>query len=763
MKTKLTLLFTLLALCCSAWGQKNVILGSRITSASQLVSGRKYVLQYNKANAYPFIDDWETYYKVDENGVPPLETCVYILTSDGDNWKIQSDYTLKYWPAGASERKLEPVAKAADAGSWSLTFDGNGNAVAKSNGFGLDRSNGQLNTWHSDTNNSIRIYNVTIPTDDEIPVVISAYNGKKAGEYASNTPTLTDYYYGNYSAVNGAATFTTISTSGLTGVVVSNTASANIFKPTYYSGTNYYHCFAIKPGNTTKYTVNITAPTGYYISGYSFNVISTSSSYEFGLTIGGAAEKVISSSIQTISGTNSTKTLSFDVQGKTSNGELCFPALTVVLKKKYYTVTYNVVDAQNNVLATKDVSVQEGTTVTSADIPTFLKRAYCTYSFASKTISANTVINATYSFAGAPFEFATSKADAIANFKWYTLKLSNNNFIYNNSGALAYNATCLDNDNFKWAIVGNPYSYKLLNKGADNYLYAELSTPSSKGYTIQYNFSFTNAGLDFGLFKNNSQGSATDYFTSVVASTYTNTVSGAAFNYYGTSMCISYYKDYASGFTIDDGKLTGLGAAYMKPEKVTSYSFALNSDGAGTPTYYATLYLPFDATISGADAFTLDKSGKYLVPTEVTGNEVPAGTPVLLKGTSATATATINSGAAFNSGTPLSCALTGTYVDLPVEKTDGISNDYYLGIKDSKVGFYKWSGTTLKANRAYLTAANASQVKEFQLIFEEDDATGITSPIGESQEKVSIYNMAGQRVSKAQKGIYIVNGKKVLF
>ncbi|MBO4840743.1 MAG: hypothetical protein J5524_06550 [Bacteroidaceae bacterium] len=227
------------------------------------------------------------------------------------------------------------------------------------------------------------------------------------------------------------------------------------------------------------------------------------------------------------------------------------------------------------------------------------------------------------------------------------------------------------------------------------------------------------------------------------------------------------YAYYVSGIWMNNtAAATAIAATGTSDITVTvtdNFSINLNSDGAVTPTYYATLYLPFDVTITGADAFTLYKSGNYLVPTEVEDNKVPAGTPVLLKGTNATATATINTGDAFNSGTPLSCALTGTYVDKSVAKTDGLSNDYYLGIKNSKVGFYKWNGTTLKANRAYLTAATASQVKEFLLNFDEDGVTGIVSSLGDTDDSASIYNLAGQRVSKAQKGIYIVNGKKVLF
>ncbi|MBO4550720.1 MAG: C10 family peptidase [Bacteroidaceae bacterium] len=43
-----------------------------------------------------------------------------------------------------------------------------------------------------------------------------------------------------------------------------------------------------------------------------------------------------------------------------------------------------------------------------------------------------------------------------------------------------------------------------------------------------------------------------------------------------------------------------------------------------------------------------------------------------------------------------------------------------------------------------------------------EDATGIVSPLGETEEGVAIFNVAGQRLNKMQKGINIVNGKKVL-
>ena len=62
------------------------------------------------------------------------------------------------------------------------------------------------------------------------------------------------------------------------------------------------------------------------------------------------------------------------------------------------------------------------------------------------------------------------------------------------------------------------------------------------------------------------------------------------------------------------------------------------------------------------------------------------------------------------------------------------------------------------ANRAYL-AGESSGVKGYAI--EWDDATGLNDLSDLMDSNDLIYNLAGQRVNKAQKGIYIVNGKKI--
>ena len=95
--------------------------------------------------------------------------------------------------------------------------------------------------------------------------------------------------------------------------------------------------------------------------------------------------------------------------------------------------------------------------------------------------------------------------------------------------------------------------------------------------------------------------------------------------------------------------------------------------------------------------------------------------------------------------------------------TDASNYVYALAKNEDKVGFRKVKeGVNVPAGKAYLKVAVSAGVKEFYP-FVEEDATGIASLLLETGEGVSVYNLAGQKLSKLQKGINIVGGKKVLF
>lgn len=80
------------------------------------------------------------------------------------------------------------------------------------------------------------------------------------------------------------------------------------------------------------------------------------------------------------------------------------------------------------------------------------------------------------------------------------------------------------------------------------------------------------------------------------------------------------------------------------------------------------------------------------------------------------------------------------------------------------LGFYRYTGSTLAARRAYLAIANSSEAG-FRFDFNGGTATAIDEVQDTRVQKNDvIYNLAGQRVSESAltPGIYIVNGKKIV-
>ena len=134
---------------------------------------------------------------------------------------------------------------------------------------------------------------------------------------------------------------------------------------------------------------------------------------------------------------------------------------------------------------------------------------------------------------------------------------------------------------------------------------------------------------------------------------------------------------------------------------------------------------------------------------------VPANTPVIVQIPMAFE---MPASGIYVKGTPTAGLLTGVYEDTPAPV-----GSYVLQSIGGVVGFYQvgQAQPTVGANRCYLTVPD-SNVKAF--FFNEDDATSINEELRMKNEESEggIYNLAGQRIQKMQKGINIVNGKKVL-
>ena len=182
---------------------------------------------------------------------------------------------------------------------------------------------------------------------------------------------------------------------------------------------------------------------------------------------------------------------------------------------------------------------------------------------------------------------------------------------------------------------------------------------------------------------------------------------------------------------------------------------------AGFATYVNNDY-DLDFTSTSIEAYKVKVSTKGTATlTKLT--KVPAGTPVLLyKEGGATEAIPVTTGAAAISDNDL-VAGTGS----AVATTDGGYTNMILNNIDGNVGFYFAAGQTVATNRAYLHfdseyAPETSGARPMNLVFE--DMTGINSVKGEEfmVNGSETYNLQGQRVAQPTKGLYIINGKKVM-
>ena len=180
-------------------------------------------------------------------------------------------------------------------------------------------------------------------------------------------------------------------------------------------------------------------------------------------------------------------------------------------------------------------------------------------------------------------------------------------------------------------------------------------------------------------------------------------------------------------------------------------------------TGWTTFSSPYALDLSGLTASTGAAAAYYAhslgsgnVVVKPTTETVAAGEGLLLKGTVG-ATVTIPVATA---GT----AIVGNMmVGCPTETVLGTNGSYYVLVNDG-TGVAEFQsladhGATIPAGKAYLNAGS-SQGK-LRIVFDEE-ATGINEVLGAGNEaQGTIFDMTGRKVTKATRGLYIVNGKKV--
>ena len=190
----------------------------------------------------------------------------------------------------------------------------------------------------------------------------------------------------------------------------------------------------------------------------------------------------------------------------------------------------------------------------------------------------------------------------------------------------------------------------------------------------------------------------------------------------------------------------------------------------GWATYYSPYALDLENATNLTDAYIVTGgAGGVLTKTSVKGGTVPANTGLLLKGTEGSAVEVtipvVASSSTDVSGNKLLGVTSETDLDLD-DNDDGTADQsvYVLMNETNGLGFYQTTTTsfTLGANTAYLPANFAGATARYFNL--EDPATGINSVKGKEfmVNGSEIYNLQGQRVAQPAKGLYIINGKKVM-
>ncbi|MBO4612991.1 MAG: hypothetical protein J5671_07480 [Bacteroidaceae bacterium] len=179
---------------------------------------------------------------------------------------------------------------------------------------------------------------------------------------------------------------------------------------------------------------------------------------------------------------------------------------------------------------------------------------------------------------------------------------------------------------------------------------------------------------------------------------------------------------------------------------------------------YATLSSPVALDVpDGVKAYKGTIEGSALKLTRIDPT-IPANTPVVLYAEEADGTTynfPIHSGAVDAVGEN---ALSGTTAAIARPEQSATATILTLQNGGNGVGFYYFIGETLGGFKAYMSIDTTKMPTSVKgLTFQFEDTDGITTFLNPSVEKVeAIYNIAGQRVSKATRGLYIVNGRKVM-
>ena len=293
----------------------------------------------------------------------------------------------------------------------------------------------------------------------------------------------------------------------------------------------------------------------------------------------------------------------------------------------------------------------------------------------------------------------------------------------------------------KAASAANPFSWGTVAKNNVNAIF-RLTTDNDK-VVLQ--------AVNSGKYMQGVNGAENENMTDNGHITLTQLGSGQYKLVYGngTAHANNHGDGAGAGSNIVDwnGGLNSASAWYLFP--------ATDLDVTVTSAGYATLHLPFSVVLpETVKAYAVESVGAESASL-VEKTDIPANIGAILEG-EGTHTLTIATASSdWNDN-----LLRGTNVNTDITETAYVLADGEFG-----VGLYKALMTDGKwlnnANKAYLPASVVPILGAQALRFNFGETTGIEGVIESTNANAAIFDLSGRRVAKMQKGIYIVNGKKV--
>ena len=198
--------------------------------------------------------------------------------------------------------------------------------------------------------------------------------------------------------------------------------------------------------------------------------------------------------------------------------------------------------------------------------------------------------------------------------------------------------------------------------------------------------------------------------------------------------------------------------------KLTNPNSAGNSSLDGK--FVGTFSAPYNVELTnGVKAYTgvLSSNGEAVIFTEI-GTIVPKNTGVLVYAENASDAISDFAIPAATADIPAIAA--GANIFLPTGRTGATlqEGDLILGKGTKGVGFYKVNPAkpNVARNKAYIPAGDAASAARFVFDFDVDGTLTGVDGVETCEGQHSVYDLQGRRVQNAQKGLYIVNGKKVV-